>query len=908
MTAGLLIASGCASDSSQREVAGAPSDSRHAEDFFVVDCLLPSQVRQIGQSFTYLAARRAIKTSAFDCGLRGGEFVAYDRANYQTALRVWLPQAEQGNPEAQTYVGEIYEKGLGVAPDYAIAAAWYKKAAAQGFSRAQLNLGYLYEKGLGVDQDVATALNYYRDASGLAKDNLTFESTVEIETQERMGEARKQIEALQRDYENSRLETETLRKKLNRYESQLKQERTRLNRALDDLEKARSKTRSLESQSSANPESGRNLEDERRALENAQVEVLKERARIKSLEQQLQQETGTLSARLEAAESKAEVYQQKLDESERARTEGSTLQEQRSMEEKQRGEEEFRALEAKMVGEEKQLRAQLNQALDELDAAHQKLASAKNNPSGSNPEQEIHRYQQELDKKQAEVLDQRARLADMEKRHELEKRLLTARLTEAEQRSDTFERTLKKTLQEREKLDEKLARTEAELQNLKDRIDKTESNLAKRGPDQNEEIKKLKRDLAVKQALTTQLLNEKNAELEALKAKVQNVEGQNRESAVSAAPVYVPPKIVLLDPSLTAVKTRGRNELAVKLRSTVPSRLIVGRAEAGAGILSLLVNDRPPESLDKSGLFKTTIRVSKPETPVKITLIDKKGGQAGLDFLIIPEAGSEPQQQSAEQSAKSLQQLASNINFGSYHALLIGNEHYGHLMTLDTPINDVSEIAAILRNKYNFKTTVLTDATRYDVLSALNKLRGELTEETNLLIYYAGHGEIDEVNQRGQWLPVDAETDNNANWISTSAITDIINAMSVQHIMVVADSCYSGAMTRTSLARLDPGMSTQKKIEWLKTMILAKSRTVLTSGGVKPVLDTGADGHSIFAKAFINALNKNHEILEGQALYRELSGTVKQDAKRVGFDQTPQYGPIRHTGHEAGEFFFIPAT
>ena len=45
------------------------------------------------------------------------------------------------------------------------------------------------------------------------------------------------------------------------------------------------------------------------------------------------------------------------------------------------------------------------------------------------------------------------------------------------------------------------------------------------------------------------------------------------------------------------------------------------------------------------------------------------------------------------------------------------------------------------------------------------------------VVYYAGHGELDRVNNRGHWLPVDAETNSSANWISSIQITDVLNAM-----------------------------------------------------------------------------------------------------------------------------------
>ena len=61
--------------------------------------------------------------------------------------------AEQGNVVAQNNLGALYESGLGVAQDYAVAVSWYRKAAAQGLAAAQFELGIAYAKGQGVPQD-----------------------------------------------------------------------------------------------------------------------------------------------------------------------------------------------------------------------------------------------------------------------------------------------------------------------------------------------------------------------------------------------------------------------------------------------------------------------------------------------------------------------------------------------------------------------------------------------------------------------------------------------------------------------------------------------------------------------------------------------------------------------------------
>jgi hypothetical protein len=119
-----------------------------------------------------------------------------------------MPAAEAGDPEAQTNVGEIFERGLGDAPNYPAAAHWYQQAAEQGYGRAQFNLGTLYEQGLGVEQDVLIALNWYRRAWGIGEDSLMFTSAAEREREElrRRLESEVQEKAQQIDVLNKRLD------------------------------------------------------------------------------------------------------------------------------------------------------------------------------------------------------------------------------------------------------------------------------------------------------------------------------------------------------------------------------------------------------------------------------------------------------------------------------------------------------------------------------------------------------------------------------------------------------------------------------------------------------------------------------------------------------------------------------
>lgn len=82
---------------------------------------------------------------------------AFNRQNYVSASRVFIPMAEQGDPAAQSYLGFMFETGRGVPQNYTEAAMWYRRAAEQGDSLAQYSLGLLYDHGRGVPKDIVEA-------------------------------------------------------------------------------------------------------------------------------------------------------------------------------------------------------------------------------------------------------------------------------------------------------------------------------------------------------------------------------------------------------------------------------------------------------------------------------------------------------------------------------------------------------------------------------------------------------------------------------------------------------------------------------------------------------------------------------------------------------------------------------
>jgi hypothetical protein len=80
--------------------------------------------------------------------------------------RIWYDRAaRQGDPLAEYHIGSLYERGVGVDQDYGEAARWYRRAAEKQHDAAQAALAYLYERGLGVDQDYGRARALYAAAA-----------------------------------------------------------------------------------------------------------------------------------------------------------------------------------------------------------------------------------------------------------------------------------------------------------------------------------------------------------------------------------------------------------------------------------------------------------------------------------------------------------------------------------------------------------------------------------------------------------------------------------------------------------------------------------------------------------------------------------------------------------------------
>ncbi len=150
---------------------------------------------------------------------------------------------------------------------------------------------------------------------------------------------------------------------------------------------------------------------------------------------------------------------------------------------------------------------------------------------------------------------------------------------------------------------------------------------------------------------------------------------------------------------------------------------------------------------------------------------------------------------------------------------------------------------------------------------------------------------------------MDAQPGNNANWISSEDITAELRVIKSLHVLIIADSCYSGALLRggTDFTDINADIKPQERGYYIAKLQKIKSRNIMASGGNEPVADGGPDGHSIFAAVILQGLREmDGPQFTAASLFQRLVVRVAGRSR-----QTPQYSAIVNSEHDGGDFVFF---
>jgi formylglycine-generating enzyme required for sulfatase activity len=204
-------------------------------------------------------------------------------------------------------------------------------------------------------------------------------------------------------------------------------------------------------------------------------------------------------------------------------------------------------------------------------------------------------------------------------------------------------------------------------------------------------------------------------------------------------------------------------------------------------------------------------------------------------------------------------ELGKGISIPTYHALIIGINKYKDpkWQTLRQAREDAENVSRELVRRYGFKRTNVTElfdteATRDAIYNNLRRSAECLGENDALLIYFSGHGFHDSMTKKGYWVTTEARRWSEqrdpafGDWFQNADLKGYLACMKARQVLVVSDSCFSGALFNKGDARTELG---QRENAWLAKAIMQPTRYCITSGDLVTVPD-----ESPFARKFVSIL------------------------------------------------------
>jgi Caspase domain/Glucodextranase, domain B len=330
-----------------------------------------------------------------------------------------------------------------------------------------------------------------------------------------------------------------------------------------------------------------------------------------------------------------------------------------------------------------------------------------------------------------------------------------------------------------------------------------------------------------------------------------------------------PVEILLISPAAGA---DGR--MVVKTAETD----IIGYAKAQSGINLVLVNNEDAR-MYPDGKFVSAVKLAPGENEIRISAIDNDGAIIEKKITVVCE---------------SFAMAAQMLKAGDYYGLIIAVDEYDDpkINDLDHAVKDARALYDLLIKDYAFekeRTKLLINPKFEDIVIELDRLNTTLTENDNLLIFYAGHGVWSEQSNVGYWLPSNARESNTANWLRNSTLRDYIGSFKAKHTLLIADACFSGSIFKSRAAFSNAPAAIEKVYD-------LPSRKAMTSGSLSEVPDK-----SVFIEYLEKRLSENMKAyLTSEELFYSMKTAILNNSPTV-----PQFGEILNTGDEGGDFIFI---
>ena len=262
-------------------------------------------------------------------------------------------------------------------------------------------------------------------------------------------------------------------------------------------------------------------------------------------------------------------------------------------------------------------------------------------------------------------------------------------------------------------------------------------------------------------------------------------------------------------------------------------------------------------------------------------------------------------------------------------AVVIGIDHYRDgIPALRTAVNDARRLGTLLAGEHGYDVISLLDddATQERITTLLtHELPARIGANDRVLFYFAGHGVARDGDEgpNGFLLPVSAVRGDDTTFLHMPLVHDALLALQCRHMMVILDSCFSGAFRWSGVRDVEeePGVVHKEKYEryvrdpaWQVITSAAQDQKALDQLSAGALGSRPGDGaHSPFALALFDALHGAGDVVPSGGdglvtateLYLYIEETLQSAVIAAGKEQTPRLWPLRK--HDRGEFvFFVP--
>jgi hypothetical protein len=224
-------------------------------------------------------------------------------------------------------------------------------------------------------------------------------------------------------------------------------------------------------------------------------------------------------------------------------------------------------------------------------------------------------------------------------------------------------------------------------------------------------------------------------------------------------------------------------------------------------------------------------------------------------------------------------------------AVVIGIEGYQNLPKSDYSYADArlvkDYVKALGFKERNIELITDEKATRSGIAKAVEVwLKNKSKEDSRIFVYYSGHGAPDPSTGEAYLVPYDGDP----NYLSVTGyplkmLYSNLGKLQVREVIVILDSCFSGAGGRSVLAK-----GARPLVMSAAPLSIASNIAILTATqGAQISTSSSEKGHGIFTYYFLKALKDGKKNVA--EIYQYLKPLVEDDAKAINVQQSPSLNP-----------------